>query len=211
MLVAVLAAAGFAVSFFLQRRGWAYHSFPMVALALLAMGYALTGVASEEARSRSAEAASVVVMAATFALGMLWFNTNVYVGPIREAIAGLKPNPRILMLSGEAALGHPLVRDVGGVWVSRQENLWLRAFTRVTREKTTVDAATDARLNGYLALERKWLIEDFRKLPPDIVLVDNLRDGWGDWARADAELSQLLKPYSLVRSVQGVDILRRTE
>jgi hypothetical protein len=211
LLVAVLAAAGFAVSFFLQRRGWAYHSFPMVALALLAMGYALTGVASEEARSRSAEAASVVVMAATFALGMLWFNTNVYVGPIKEGIAGLKSNPRILMLSGEAALGHPLVRDVGGVWVSRQENLWLRAFTRVTREKTTVDAATGARLNGYLALERKWLIEDFRKLPPDIVLVDNLRDGWGDWARADAELSQLLKPYSLVRSVQGVDILRRTE
>jgi hypothetical protein len=211
LLVAVLAAAGFAVSFFLQRRGWAYHSFPMVALALLAMGYALTGVASEEARSRSAEAASVVVMAATFALGTLWFNTNVYVGPIREAIAGLKSNPRILMLSGEAALGHPLVRDVGGVWVSRQENLWLRAFTRVTREKTTVDAATDARLNGYLALERKWLIEDFRKLPPDIVLVDNLRDGWGDWARADAELTQPLKPYSLVRSVQGVDILRRTE
>ena len=211
LLVAVLAAAGFAVSFFLQRRGWAYHSFPMVALALLAMGYALTGLASEESRSRRAEAASVVVMAATFALGMLWFNTNVYVGPIREAIAGLKSNPRILMLSGEAALGHPLVRDVGGVWVSRQENLWLRAFTRVTREKTTVDAATDARLNDYLALERKWLIEDFRKLPPDIVLVDNLRDGWGDWVRADAELSQLLKPYSLVRSVQGVDILRRTE
>jgi len=211
LLVAVLAAAGFAVSFFLQRRGWAYHSFPMVALALLAMGYALTGVASEEPRSRRAEAASVVVMAATFALGMLWFNTNVYVGPIREAIAGLKSNPRILMLSGEAALGHPLVRDVGGVWVSRQENLWLRAFTRVTREKTTVDAATDARLNGYLALERKWLIEDFRKLPPDIVLVDNLRDGWGDWVRADAELSQLLKPYSLVRSVEGIDILRRIE
>jgi len=211
LLVAVLASVGFAVSFFLQRRGWAYHSFPMVALALLAMGYALTEVASEEARSRRAEAASAVVMAVTFAFGMLWFNTNVHVGPIREAIAGLKSNPRILMLSGEAALGHPLVRDVGGVWVSRQENLWLRSFTRVTRERTSVDAATDARLNGYLALERKWLIEDFRKMPPDIVLVDNLRDGWGDWARADAELSQLLKPYSLVRSVQGVDILRRTE
>ena len=44
LLVAVLASIGFAVSFFLQRRGWAYHSYPMVALALLAMGYALTGV-----------------------------------------------------------------------------------------------------------------------------------------------------------------------
>src|SRR3954469_6225655 len=211
LLVAMLAAAGFAVSFFLQRRGWAYHSSPMVAIALLAMGYVLTGVGGAESRSRRFAAASIFVMAATFAFGMLWFNTMVYVGPLKQAIAGLKPNPRILVLSGEAAIGHPLVRDVGGVWVSRQENLWLRAFSRVTREKTSVDAATDARLNDYLALERKWLIEDFRKLPPDIVLVDNLRDGWGDWVRADAELSELFKPYSLVRSVEGIDILRRTE
>ena len=141
-------------------------------------------------RARAALNCSAFVLAVTFLFGMLWFNANVYVGPIREAIAGLKPHPRILMLSGEAAIGHPLVRDVGGVWVSRQENLWLREFVRLTRETTSVDAATDARLNDYLALERKWLIEDFRKLPPDIVLVDNLRDGWGDWARADAEISR---------------------
>lgn len=210
LLVAVLASVGFAISFFLQRRGWAYHSYPMVALALLAMGYVLTA-AGVEARSRRFVATSGFLMAATFAFGMVWFNVTIYLGPIREAVAGLKPNPRILMLSGEAALGHPLVRDVGGVWVSREENLWLRAFVRLTREKTSVDAATDARLNDYLALERQWLIEDFKKLPPDIILVDNLRDGWGDWVRADAELSQLLKPYSLVRSVEGVDILRRTE
>jgi hypothetical protein len=212
LLVAVLASAGFAVSFFLQRRGWAYHSYPMVALAMLAMGYVLTGSIGAESRLRRRfEAISVFGMAATFAFGMLWFNDTVRADSIREAIAGLKPNPRILMLSGEAALGHPLVRDVGGVWVSRQENLWLREFVRLTREKTTVDAATDARLNDYLALERKWLIEDFTKMPPDIVLIDNVRNRWGDWARADAELARLLKPYSLVRSVEGVDILRRTE
>jgi len=211
VLVAMLASAGFAVSFFLQRRGWAYHSYPMVAIALLAMGYILTGAGGAESRSRRFAAASVFVMAATFAFGMLWFNTTVYVGPVRQAIADLKPNPRILVLSGEAAIGHPLVRDVGGVWVSRQENLWLRAFTRVTREKTSVDAATDARLNDYLALERKWLIEDFKKLPPDLVLVDNLRNDWGAWARADAEVSQLLKSYTRVRSVEGIDILRRKE
>ena len=98
-----------------------------------------------------------------------------------------------LVLSGEAAIGHPLVRDIGGVWVSRQENLWVREFVRLTRERTVVDAATDAKLNDYLALERKWLIEDFKKLPPDLVLVDNLRNDWGAWARADAEVSQLLK------------------
>jgi hypothetical protein len=209
LLVTALAAAGFAISFFLQRRGWAYHSYPMVAVALLAMGYALTGAAGS--RSRRSEALSAVVLAVAFIVGMQWFYAGVYVGPVRQAVEGLKPHPRILVLSGEAAIGHPLVRDVNGVWVSRQENLWIREFVRLTRERTVVDTATDAKLNGYLALERKWLIEDFKKLPPDLVLVDNLRNKWGAWARADAEISQLLKPYTLVRSVEGIDILRRND
>jgi hypothetical protein len=211
LLVMVIAACGFAVSFFLQRRGWAYHSYPMVAVALLAMGYALTGVTDAGRRSRRVELASAFMLAITFVVGMLWFHANVYVGPIRQAVEGLKPNPRILVLSGEAAIGHPLVRDLGGVWVSRQENLWIREFVRLTREKTSVDAAMDAKLDGYLALERKWLIEDFRRLPPDIVLIDNLRNDWGAWARADAEVTELLKPYTLVRNVEGIDVLRRND
>ena len=92
-----------------------------------------------------------------------------------------------------------------------QENLWIREFVRLTRERTVVDAGTNAKLNDYLALERKWLIEDFKKLPPDLVLVDNLRNDWGAWARADAEVSQLLNSYTRVRSVEGIDILRRKE
>jgi len=209
LLVAALASIGFAVSFFLQRRGWAYHSYPMVAVALLAMGYALTGAAGS--RSRRGEAVSALVLAVTFVVGMQWFYAGVYVGPVRQAVEGLMPHPRILVLSGEAAIGHPLVRDINGVWVSRQENLWIREFVRLTRERTVVDAATDAKLNDYLALERKWLIEDFKKLPPDLVLVDNLRNDWGAWARADAEVSQLLESYTRVRSVEGIDILRRKE
>jgi hypothetical protein len=211
LLVTALASIGFAVSFFLQRRGWAYHSYPMVAVALLAMGYALTGATDAAPRSRRREVASAFMLAVTFIVGMLWFNVTVYVGPVRQAVEGLMPHPRILVLSGEAAIGHPLVRDIDGVWVSRQENLWIREFVRLTREKTVVDAATDAKLNDYLALERKWLIEDFKKLPPDLVLVDNLRNDWGAWARADAEVSQLLKAYTFVRSVEGIDILRRNK
>ena len=211
LLVTALASIGFAVSFFLQRRGWAYHSYPMVAVALLAMGYALMGAADAAPRSRRTEVVSAFMLAVTFIVGMLWFNVTVHVGPVRQAVEGLMPHPRILVLSGEAAIGHPLVRDIKGVWVSRQENLWIRAFVQLTREKTVVDAATDAKLNDYLALERKWLIEDLKKLPPDLVLVDNLRNDWGAWVRADAEMSQLLKSYTFVRSVEGIDILRRNE
>jgi hypothetical protein len=195
----------------LQRRGWAYHSYPMVALAMLAMGYVLTADAGIKASLRRPAIAAMSVMVAAFVVGILWFNTTIYVGPIEGPVAGLKPRPRILVLSGEAAIGHPLVRTLHGVWVSRQENLWVREFVRLTREKNTVDAQTDAKLNAYLAQERAWLIEDFKRMPPDVVLVDNLRDGWGAWARADQEVAQLLKAYTLVQSIEGIDILRRAE
>jgi hypothetical protein len=211
VLFTVLASLGFAVSFLLQRRGWAYHSFPMVALALLAMGHALTADTDTKSNPRRPSITAMAVLIATFILGSLWFDTSVYVGPIEGAVAALKARPKILMLSGEAAIGHPLVRTLHGVWVSRQENLWIREFVRLRREKTTVDAPTNARLDAYLAEERSWLIEDFKRLPPDIVLVDNLRDGWGAWARADPEVAQLLKPYTLVQSIEGIDILHRAE
>jgi hypothetical protein len=208
-LVMAVAALGFAFAFYVQRRGWSYHSYPMVALALLMMGYILG--ADAQLHARLSRLPATAVLAAAFVLGCLWFNTRVYVGPIEGVVAAIEPNPRILVLSGEAAIGHPLVRTVHGVWVSRQENLWIRSFTRVARERTTVDTDMDPKLNGYLALERQWLIEDFKRLPPDVVLVDNLRDGWGAWASADAELAKLLKPYTLVQTIEGIDILRRVD
>ena len=92
-------------------------------------------------------------------------------------------------------MGHPLVRTLHGVWVSRQENLWIREFVRLTRENNVIDTGR-RRIKCRSALERRWLIEDFKKLSPNVVLIDNLRDGWGASAHADAKLSQLLRPYA---------------
>jgi hypothetical protein len=209
--VALLASIGFTISFFLQRRGWAYHSYPMLAVVLLALGYAMAGLTNTKQGERGVDITVVSVLIAIFMFASQWFNATVYIGPIEAAVTDLKRHPRVLMLSGEAAIGHPLVRTLGGVWVSRQENLWIREFVRLTRENNKFDPATDAKLNAYLALERKWLIEDFQKLPPDVILIDNLRDGWGEWVRADSELAQLLKPYMLARSIEGIDIWYRIE
>jgi hypothetical protein len=209
LLVTLLASLGFAGAFFLQRRGWAYHSYPMVALGMLAMGYAMAAHALETSTPRRFNLAAMLVLAVIFTRSSMWFDATVTVGPIEEAVVGLGAHPKILMLSGEAAIGHPLVRTLQGVWVSREENLWVREFVRLTRGNGPLDPQADAKLDAYLAQERGWLIEDFKRLPPDVVLVDNLRDGWGAWARSDAELAELLKPYSLAQTVDGIDILRR--
>jgi hypothetical protein len=203
LLVTLLASGGFAIAFILQRRGWAYHSYPMVALGMLALGYAAAST------PRRFHLAAAFLLAASFAGGCFWFNATVRIAPLEETVAGIAPRPRILVLSGEAVIGHPLVRTLHGVWISRQENLWVREFVRLTLENGPVDLPTRAKLDAYLALERNWLIEDFRKQPPDVVLVDRVRDDWGAWVRADSELTALLKPYALVKTIDGIDILRR--
>ena len=209
----LLASLGFAISFFLQRQGWSYHSYPMSGGWFPATRLGISYVRCRHSNGRASFRRRRHVrrwLRPSFS-SALWFDAEVYVGPIEAAVAPLKSNPRILVLSGEAAIGHPLVRTLHGIWVSRQENLWIREFVRLTREHNAIDPATDAKLNFYLGLERSWLIEDFRRSPPDIILIDNLRGRWGEWARADSELTQLLKPYSLVRTVEGIEVLRRTE
>jgi hypothetical protein len=52
--------------------------------------------------------------------------------------------------------------------------------------------------------------KDFRKQPSDVILVDNQDSDWGSWAHADPELSALLKSYTPVQTIRGINILQRT-
>ena len=59
-------------------------------------------------------------------------------------------------------------------------------------------------------VERVTPKKDFRKQPSDGTLVDNQDSDWGSWAHADPELSALLKFYTPVHTIGGIDILQRT-
>lgn len=202
LVVTLAASLGFALAFYLQRKGWAYQSYPMIALALIALGYAV-------ATHRGRRFGGLLVAALLFGGGGLWFNATFNVRQIDRAVAAIKPHPKILVLSAEAVIGHPLVRTLDGVWVSRQQAFWVRELVGRLRKQGPVDPQADARLDNYLARERQGLIDDFKMQPPDIVLVDNLTSDWGAWAAEDAELSALLKPYTRSQSIDGIAILSR--
>jgi hypothetical protein len=208
--VVLAASFGFAIAFFLQRKGWGYHAYPMVALALMAVGCAITAIGHEQTRSRRLRAAAAIAAAVVFAKACMWFNGSVDVRQIEDQVARLGPHPRILMLSAAAVIGHPMVRTLQGTWASRQEALWVREIVRRSLLDQTIDPQTAARLEVYVARERAGLIEDFRKQPPDVILIDNQDSDWGRWAHADPELSALLKSYTPVQTIEGIDILQRT-
>lgn len=211
VLVMMAASFGFAVSFFLQAKGWGYHAYPMVALGLLAAGWAIATDHHEMAGSRPQRAGVMLIVALIFANACAWFNVSVDTRQVREEVARLGPRPNILMLGAASVIGHPMVRDVGGIWVSRQGAFWVREIVQRALKDGSIDPATADRLAGHVARERAGLIEDFTKRTPDVVVVDHRGSDWGSWAAADPELSELLKAYAPVRSIDGIEILRRID
>jgi hypothetical protein len=208
--VVLAASLGFAVAFFMQRKGWSYQAYPMVALALMAVGCAIAAIDQERAKSWRLRAGVGFAAAAMFVKACTWFNAGVDVRQIEDQVARLGPHPKILMLSAAAVIGFPLVRTLQGTWVSRQEALWAREIVRRSRIDQSIDAQAAARLDVYVERERAGLIEDFRRQPPDVILIDNRNSDWGRWAYADPEISALLKPYTSVQTIEGIDILQRT-
>ena len=91
-------------------QGLGYHPYPMVALALLAAGLAISAIDREPARSSWPRVFSAIVTAAIFANACVWFNGSIDVRPIEEQVARLGPRPKLLVLSAAVVIGYPMVR-----------------------------------------------------------------------------------------------------
>ena len=194
-LLLLAASLGFAVVFLLQRKGWPYHSYPMIALALLPLGHALVSNAPRTAIDRAFRIGAMALFAVLFVRSMLWFNFAFDARPLQAAVAWLGPNPKILAITAEPGLGHPLVRALDGVWVSRQQGLWVDAYLKYMRKHGVIGPQADPVLDAYAVRERAMLIEDFKRIRPSVVLVDDLTGDWSEWLRSHPDVSGLLSDY----------------
>ena len=197
---------GFAAAFFLQRKGWPYHSYPMLALVISALGQAL--MSDARSAGRAFRAIAMGLFAALLMGSMSWFNVTFDARPLQAAVARLGPNPRILAITVEPGFGHPLVRALNGTWVSRQQGLWVGAYIEYMRQHGIIGPEPHPELDAYAARERAMLIEDINRTRPSVVLVDNLISGGSDWLRSHPDVSDLLRGYQLAETIDGVDILR---
>jgi hypothetical protein len=207
LLLLAATSFGFMVAFFLQRKGWPYHSYPMIAFAILALGY---GLSLRPPPGRTLGIAAAAVLAITFVESIVWFNwafdKAFDARPLWTTIARLGPHPKILAISGEPGLGHPMVRALQGTWVSRQQALWVDGYLRTLQNNPARDPRQDATLERYGAREREMLMEDIRNNEPTVVLVDNFSDQWSSWLHDHPDVEDLLKDYRLVATVNDIEI-----
>lgn len=205
--VCASASVGAMLAFLAQGKGFQDHAFPMLALAAAASAFALLDVRVSVARVGQIIALAVLVGVSGGAWRLLrlnWDSTD-----LRQAIEQVQPAPRMLSISSSLLVGHPIVRQLGGVWVGRAPSLWIHNLGAARRQFDKLDDQTLAQIEVFERAERDRLLEDIRTQRPDVILVGISGADWSKWAAADSAISGQLAAYEDRGASMGVRILRR--
>jgi hypothetical protein len=207
------ASVGFFISYVVQQKGWPYQSYPMLAVALVALAFTLVDRESADSQSGRVSRLFAGLVAVLMAgVTFFWMNIAVDRSAVAAAIREIKPRPTMLALSADLSIGFPIVRQAGGVWVGRACSLWLSLGVESRRLTESLDPQTDARLRDYAKSDRSVLGEDIARHKPDVILVQLMKDiDWLAWAHADPTLVELLQSYRTYKTVNDVLILRRAK
>jgi hypothetical protein len=218
--VAILLAAsagGFA-SYLIQGKGWPYHSYPMLSLATLALAVSVTlgatvsaplgGLLESRAAKIGAVAASLVLVIGALGASMRWFTLKGDYHALNGPVAAITPHPRLISITSDIAVGHPLTRELHGQWVGSGCAQWVSAGAMTLEHRGGLSPNQRRRLDGLMIQDRLRLTHDITTGRPDVILISTNRD-WVGWAMADPALAAALAAYHPVETVQGVAIWAR--
>jgi hypothetical protein len=208
------ASIGFLLAFYVQQKGWPYQSYPMLALALIALAWAVIEqwwrepfppLARQFKRLAAGLSASLIVAAS-----IVWLHLQADTEALAAAVGPIMPHPKIMALSGYLWTGFPLTRTVHGTWVGRVSMLWITGGVWYRRQTGDLDWQTAARLDAYAARDRTMFAEDLARRRPDVIVVDRRSDRpWMAWVNSSPPLAAQMAHYRPYRSIEGFDILRR--
>ncbi len=213
-LVALAASAGFLATFVWQAKGWFNHAYPGIALALLA------ALASWLALRRGAQASAALfaraclipafVCAPFFAAA--WMNApgaEEYPGLTAQVRRLAPARPKIAALAAQLDVAHPLTRRLDGVWVGRQNALWIANCVAQILATQSVSPERRARLDAYAARERADFVADLAAGRPDILLVESA--ALRAWAARQPEFGSLFGDYERRGQAGAVEIWTRAK
>lgn len=196
--ITLLAAAGFAMAGLVQGKGYLNHGYPAVGIALLAVSLELSrpGIA----RRFGGWCAILVALFATYSYARV---PAPYA--LRDAVKRVgPPHPRLVGVSFDFALGHPLTRWVDGEWIGRRGSLWVTGNAWQQMENPALSVAER---RAYQAAERDdaaMLAADIASRRPNIILVDDVPGP--QWIAAHPPLAQAMGGYQPAARVGHVTL-----
>lgn len=201
--IPLLSAVGFALAAAIQGKGWLYHMYPAVALVLLVLGNLFS-----RARDPQAVPIQIVLFALLVFATCSWFSRNAESPEVQEALQRMGiPHPKVLMISGDLNLGHPMTREIGGSWAGTACSMWVTENANYLLSRGGLGKDTVSALNQYKAQDRALILRDIGRNKPDIVLIGD--HNWRKLAMSYAPLRAALGRYHNEQTVDGVEIWLR--
>ena len=196
---AALAALGCLAAYFVQGKGWPYQAYPAIATALIAIAATLAGAGSCWAGERDPRrtprmlyGAAAIVLSGGAAIG---FDAHLDIDRdapgLIQAVENLGPRPKILSLASDVAVGHPLVRRVGGRWVGTLMSSWIDLYIN----HIDPGLGRAGPLGPDLAFEDRVMASDIRDRRPDAVLAS--APDWTAWIGSEPLVRAALADYRL--------------
>ncbi len=169
-------------------------------LAFVAAGAGAALAWVVERRNAAAPVAEMGVAAALGAACGLFAMNGIETPTIARALASLGPHPSVASLSESLAFGHPMTRQVGGVWAQSVPSLWIAAAARRRIDENPGDAALAARMRVYIDADRDRLVADLDRNRPDALLVGRLDTRFHQWVWSDPKIAAARAGYRLFAS-----------
>ena len=106
-----------------------------------------------------------------------------------EAVGRIGPHPRVMSLAPDIAIGHPLVRQVDGLWVGTLMSSWIDLYV----DRIAHGLGREGPYGADLAFEDRTMASDIRGRHPDAVLAS--APDWDGWIAGAPEVAAALADY----------------
>ncbi|MCC2980375.1 hypothetical protein [Sphingomonas sp. IC4-52] len=198
VVVLLLAAAGFAAAGLVQGKGYLNHGYPAVATSLLAITLHLSRPG--HARAFGAVCAAILALFATYSYARVPEPRA-----LSDAVQRLGPaHPRLIGISFDFSLGHPLTRWVGGEWVGTRGSQWVTGNAWQQLENPALPATARRAYERAEQDDAALLAADITGHRPDIILVDDVPGP--RWIAAHPPLARAMQGYRPARRVGTVTL-----
>ena len=124
---------------------------------------------------------------------------------LEKALARLRPHPTMLAISESLAFGHPLARNVGGIWVQRVPSLWITGAAERLIGESGGDQALRTRLAPFMRADKQRLLEDISANMPDAILIGRIGGAAYKAFWSDPEIVAALKDYRFFAGNDNAD------
>lgn len=204
----MLGAAVAWLPYFLQGKGWAYHSYPAVlfASAALIIGAALL---AERRGIAKASGRALIVLVAILIAHTRFAAAEKPANDLVLASMQVGEKPTVGMLGGSIEVGHPLARMIGGQWIEPYCSDWLATYA-LRRQRTFAKLGNAAEVERFAQMAERYFADKKMRLmqtPPQVLIVQR-SDGMTSDMLARFGFQELLDRYDRTAAAGGVELYR---